>query len=536
MPDVPCAANGSNCRKEEVLNTKITILYERLSREDGEDKISNSIQNQRALLEEYAERNGLVPYISISDDGYSGTNYDRPGLSIKIISRGKGKSAVAAAAYRAGETITNEYDGITHDYTRKSGIVYTEILLPENAPHEFQNRGILWNSVERIEKQKNSQLSREIELALPVELTREQNTSLVCGFVKQHFVDVGMCADIAVHNTGNGNPHAHVMLTMRPLNEDGSWGAKVVKVNGKKTYPVDWDNRSKAEEWRKAWENAANAELRANGFDIAIDHRSFERQGIEQIPTVHMGVAATQMERKGIRTERGNRNREIGVTNKELRQLKARIKKCKDWLYSIPLENAPTMAEMMKGIQGGQNLKSRWKRIADVKMQAKVLIFIQRNNIAGMNELADKVSEMHKRIYDVSKNIKSAERRLTTLDEHLAQSEIIKQHRTVYQKYGQLDPKKKNAFYNKHSEEIRLYESAKSYFEKVMNGREALPIKKWKAEHERLTADKFSLFDEYYRLKDEVRNVEVLRRDAENLMSGVEAERQLRNQEYGIGD
>ena len=132
-----------------------------------------------------------------------------------------------AAAYRAGETITNVYDGITHDYTRKGGIVHTEILLPDNAPAEYADRAILWNAVEKIEKAKNSQLAREIEIALPVELTREQSVSLVREYVNQHFVKAGMCSDFAIHDTGSGNPHAHIMLTMRPFEQSGGlWNCK----------------------------------------------------------------------------------------------------------------------------------------------------------------------------------------------------------------------------------------------------------------------------------------------------------------------
>ena len=132
--------------------------------------------------------------------------------SIKVISRGKGKSAVAAAAYRAGEKITNEFDGMTHDYTHKGGVVHTEILLPDHAPAEYADRAVLWNEVEKIEKAKNAQLVREIEIALPRELTREQGISLVREYVKRHFVAAGMCADVCLHDTGGGNPHAHIML------------------------------------------------------------------------------------------------------------------------------------------------------------------------------------------------------------------------------------------------------------------------------------------------------------------------------------
>lgn len=186
-------------------------------------------------------------------------------LCIKIISRGKGKSAVAASAYRSGEKIKNEYDGIVHDFTRKGGIAHTEILLPQNAPQEFSDRGTLWNSVEKIVNSKNSQLAREIEIALPKELDREKQIELVREYVKEYFVKVGMCADIALHDKGDGNPHAHILLTMRPLNEDTTWGAKskkeyILDENGEKVKlkngnykarkinTTDWNEQDKAEQ------------------------------------------------------------------------------------------------------------------------------------------------------------------------------------------------------------------------------------------------------------------------------------------------
>ena len=154
--------------------------------------------------------------------------------SIKIISRGNGKSAVAAAAYRSGEKIINEWDGMIHDYTRKRGIVHSEILLPPNAPPDFQDRGTLWNSVEQIEKACNSQLARELEVALPIELSREEQVRLVRAYCSSQFVSRGMCADFNIHDTGNGNPHAHILLTMRPMDERGKWLPK-----SKKEYVLD---------------------------------------------------------------------------------------------------------------------------------------------------------------------------------------------------------------------------------------------------------------------------------------------------------
>ena len=179
------------------------------------------------------------------------------------------------------------------------------------------------------------------------------------------------------------------------------------------------------------------------------------------------------------------------------------------------------MMSVMNNITAGKNLNTRWQRIADLKTRAKVLVFLQRNNITDMGSLAAQIEQMYRRQHDVSTKLKAAERRLATLDEHLAQSEIIRQHRAVFQKYEQLDPKKQKAFYEKHGKEIRAYESAKGYFEKVMNGREKLPIKAWKEEQSKLIAGRFELYDEYYKLKDDVKNVEVLRRGAENIMSDI---------------
>jgi len=198
--------------------------------------------------------------------------------NISIVSRGKGKSAVAAAAYRSGEKLTNEWDGMTHDYTRKGGVVHTEIMLPPHAPPSFSDRSTLWNSVELYEKAGNAQLAREIDAALPIELSREEQIRLVREYCSSQFVSRGMCVDYAIHDTGKGNPHCHIMLTMRPLDERGAWAAKSQKEydldeNGErirlpsgryKTHKVDltgWNDKGNALLWRKAWADISNAYL-----------------------------------------------------------------------------------------------------------------------------------------------------------------------------------------------------------------------------------------------------------------------------------
>jgi hypothetical protein len=188
---------------------------------------------------------------------------------LQIITRGIGKSAVAAAAYRSGGKLTNEYDGETRDYGGKGGIVHTEIFLPEFAPREFADRNTLWNSVEKIEKQKNAQLAREINVAFPIELTMEQNLSLLRRCITENFVSAGMVADVAVHapDHGTANPHAHIMLTMRPFKSDRNWDVKAHKVGGKKICTTDWNARGKATEWHESWANICNEYLAASGHD-----------------------------------------------------------------------------------------------------------------------------------------------------------------------------------------------------------------------------------------------------------------------------
>ena len=150
-------------------------------------------------------------------------------LEAKVVSRGAGRSAVAAAAYLSCSRIYNDYDGVQHDYTRKQGLVWQQVFLPLQAPSEWQDREKLWNAVESSERAKDSRLAREFVLALPIELNREQQVSMIEKFVQKQFVADGMCADVAIHDTDGHNPHAHILLTVRPLDEKGQWQYKTEK-------------------------------------------------------------------------------------------------------------------------------------------------------------------------------------------------------------------------------------------------------------------------------------------------------------------
>ena len=199
-------------------------------------------------------------------------------LAAQIIGRSQGRSAVGAAAYRAGERIVNEYDGMVHDYTRRSGVIYTAMLAPETAPAWMQNRAALWNAIEKIEKRKDAQLARELNIALPVELNKEQQIELITEYTRATFIEAGMIADVAIHDKSDGNPHAHILLTKRDLLGEG-FGLK----------NREWDKDEALKSWRAGWADHANRALELHGHAARIDHRTLTEQGREELPTVHEG-------------------------------------------------------------------------------------------------------------------------------------------------------------------------------------------------------------------------------------------------------
>ena len=458
--------------------------------------------------------------------------------SIKIISRGKGKSAVAAAAYRSGEKLINNYDGITHDYTRKSGIAHTEILLPSHAPPDFQNRSTLWNSVEKIEKSKNSQLAREIELAIPKELPPEQQIELVREYVKDNFVSAGMCADIAIHDKKDGNPHAHIMLTMRPLEQNGKWGAKskkeyITDKNGeriklkngnfktKKVDTVDWNEQSKAELWRSKWAELANKYLDQNSIADRIDHRSFERQGTEQIPTIHLGVAASQMERKGITTERGNINREIKAQNRILAEIKAKIASLKNWLADIfkRKEKQPpeqNLIEILQELSKPQKVNMQY-RIYNPKKLAEQVQYLQDNKIFTVPQLDETVNSVRDEYDNIRITLKEVEGRLKSLAELVKQAEIYRRHRELYKQYHSLSGNKADVFRIRIYTEIALYEAAEKYLKENVTG-STLEVGKWKTDIATLTEQKNKLYSEMYKKRDELKAAESIQKSVDTAL------------------
>lgn len=282
-------------------------------------------------------------------------------LSIQIISRTQNKSAVAAAAYRAGEKLKNIEQDKTYDFSKKHEVVFNEILLPVNAPKEYSNRETLWNEVQRKEKHSNAQLAREINIALPKELNREQQIKLARQYINDQFVSAGMIADWALHDKEDGNPHLHIMLTVRSLKKNGEWAPKKKSAykldeNGKRipkldkdgkqkigargrklwerttTSYNDWNNKDKAEIWRKAWSDTCNKYLSSENH---IDHRSYERQGVEKIPTIHEGYVARKMVRQGTKSDLVEYNNKVRESNKKIEELRRRANKLLETIKAL---------------------------------------------------------------------------------------------------------------------------------------------------------------------------------------------------------
>ncbi|MFN5521730.1 Ti-type conjugative transfer relaxase TraA [Bradyrhizobium sp.] len=234
-------------------------------------------------------------------------------LHVKVIGRKSGSSAVASAAYRSGSRLRDERLDRSHDFSGKRGVVHSEVMLPENAPQAWSNRERLWNDVEAAEVRKDAQLAREVEFALPREMSGAQGIELARDFALAEFVDRGMIADLNVHwdvtEDGMPKPHAHVMLTMRAVDENG-FGQKV----------RDWNRTEMVERWRERWAELANERLAELDIDARIDHRSLEAQGIALEPQSQIGAPAKRIEDRGIEGEgseadRAEIHREIARSN-----------------------------------------------------------------------------------------------------------------------------------------------------------------------------------------------------------------------------
>ena len=401
-------------------------------------------------------------------------------LEAKVISRGAGRSAVAAAAYMSCSQILNDYDGVQHDYTRKQGLVWQQIFLPEYAPAEWSDRGTLWNAVEENEKTKDSRLAREFVVALPIEMGKAEWERLLTEFIKDNFVADGMCADVCIHDTDGHNPHAHIMVTVRPLAENGQWQYKTekeylcvrdgeergftgaefkqaqkegwekqyqYKVGRKKEYmapsaaeaagyervsktpkstrfgrqnPVAarWNSDEQLVLWRSAWADVTNRYLERAGAEARIDHRSHADRGIPEQPTIHERVTARAMEQQGFISDRCELNRQIKADNKLLRELRSAFEK----IAKAVKNTVPAIAEAMETLR--RNILIFRYQILHTKANRRSI----KNTLADVLPVLRQYSDLVGQIKTLSRERKGLldEKKATSMLNILKQRELAK--------------------------------------------------------------------------------------------------------------
>ena len=357
-------------------------------------------------------------------------------LSVTQTKRSAGQSAIASAAYRSGERLYSEYYGEYSDYTRKGGVICSEILLPSHAPSEYADRETHWNAVEKAERGKKAQLAYSFDIALQNEFSIQENIDLARQFLSDNFVSRGMIVDFAVHppdkeDGGISNPHFHVMCPIRPIESDGGWGNKqrreyVLNEHGERVLDeagnyvfnavptTDWGKPETLEAWRQAWAEMCNAKFAEKGLDCRIDHRSFARQGVEQIPTQHEGPTVRAIEAKGIRTDKGDLNRFIRKTNALLREAKEKIAALIGWLKDVKAEldkpQPPTLNDLLALHCANRNkgAYSNKAKNANLQRYAEAFSFLQSKKLYTVDNLETALHAMQDKIDMLKKSLTAA--------------------------------------------------------------------------------------------------------------------------------
>lgn len=443
------------------------------------------------------------------------------------VKRSAGQSVIESAAYRAGERLYSERYGEYSDYTRKGGVMYTEILLPPHAPHGYADRQMLWNAVEDVEHNKNAQLAYSFDIALQNEFTMEENIELARKFLLDNFVSRGMIADFAVHRPdkagGIENPHFHVLCPIRPLNPDGTWGAKqrrVCRENGKfdAVPTTDWGKPETLEEWRKAWAELCNTKFKEKGLSCRIDHRSYEKQGIDQAPTVHEGVAVRQMEAKGIATDKGERNRWIRSANAMLRTLREKIKALTIWLTELRAESQqPTLAALLTDYYDTRNAGawSRKAKVSNLKRFAAAAAYLQENSLHTLDDLQNHLDLLRKRLHDVKSNLDAKHSRIKQLRDLLRYADQYKRFKPIHDQLSALKWKsKREQFKTEHESELRQFYLSRR---KLTDGIHAA---EWQRELEALKQDCEDEYAKYRPLRDEMKKLLDVKYCVDRALSG----------------
>lgn len=435
-------------------------------------------------------------------------------LSVTQVQRSAGQSAIASAAYRAGERLYSERYGEYSDFTHKGGVICSHILLPPQAPPEYQDRQTLWNALEAAERGKDAQLAYSFDIALQNEFSMQENIDLARQFLSDNFVSRGMVADFAVHSPdkedgGISNPHFHVMCPIRPIEPDGRWGNKqrreyVLDEHGERVLDeagnyvfnavstTDWGKPETLEAWRQAWAEMCNAKFAEKGLDCRIDHRSFARQGVEQTPTQHEGPTVRAMEAKGIRTDKGNLNRFIRKTNALLREAKEKIAALIGWLQDVKAELAKPQPPMLNDLLAlhcsirNKGAYSNKAKNANLQRHAEAFSFLQSKNLYTVDDLDNALHAMQDKIDTLKKSASAKQSRIKEVNELLRMVDYYKSGKPAADKLKSIRFEKSRQKYKaEHDDELRTFYMAERKLKPHFKDGK-LPITAWRRECEQL--------------------------------------------------
>ncbi len=431
------------------------------------------------------------------------------------IKRSAGQSAVASAAYRAGEKLYSEYYGEDSDYTRKGGVICSEILLPSHAPPEYADRETLWNAVEKAERGKKAQLAYSFDIALQNEFSLEENIALARQFLLENFVSRGMVVDFAVHQPdkedgGIPNPHFHVMCPIRPIEPDGRWGNKQRRVYVLDEYrerirdeagnyvfnavpTTDWGKPETLEAWRQAWADLCNAKFAEKELDCRIDHRSYVRQGVEQVPTVHEGVSVRAMEKKGIPTDKGDFNRWVRSANAKLKNIRQTIANLLAWLKEAKAElskpQEPLLADLLGRYYSGRNAGawSQKAKLGNLKSYSAAVNYLSANRIYTLSNLEERLTCRKETADSLKASLSAKEKRMGELDRLVQLAGFYREGRPVYDKLNSIKWKKKREEYAAEQEHaLHFFYMARRELKPYLAEGGKLPVKDWQEEKTRL--------------------------------------------------
>ncbi|MBQ9438190.1 MAG: MobA/MobL family protein [Lachnospiraceae bacterium] len=408
------------------------------------------------------------------------------------VSRGKGQSMVASAAYRAGEKLHCDYYEETFDYTKKKGVVFSEVLLPPNAPPQYKDRETLWNALEQAEKHPKAQLAYSFDLALPNELSNDENMALAKDFILKNFVGKGMVVDWAFHlpdkkKDSAPNPHIHILAPIRPLTPSGEWGSKQRRAyrtdgNGNRVFDkngnplfdavptTDWGSPGTLLEWRRNWAETINNALAEKGISARVDHRSYAERDIDKIPQIHEGPASRQMEAKGIITDNGERNRLILQTNKAIMGLLRELKDLQEWFGSaqaeleiLEREKETTLAGLVMEYYSHRDRKaeafgrgSRKAKTANLKSTAEIYSFLQEKSISSLADLGEAITAL--KSDPLVSEMAKTQAEIRALKKKIKDAKDVMELAPVYEAFKKMHFKKTKEKYRKeHEKELKHY-------------------------------------------------------------------------------